>query len=149
MFLAMVMYPDAQKKAQQELDAVIGPDRLPEFSDRDSLPYLNAVVKEIIRWHTVVPLGVSHCVTEEDEYKGYRIPAGTILVPNAWYAAVMSTNGRYLVLKCASPGPCRATRKYIRTPTCSYPNGSWRTGSAAPTPGTRKSISSASAVGAS
>ncbi|OJT02970.1 O-methylsterigmatocystin oxidoreductase [Trametes pubescens] len=84
MFLAMVLYPDVQKKAQQELDAVIGPDRLPEFSDRDSLPYINAVVKEIIRWHTVVPLGISHCVTEEDEYGGYRIPAGTILVPNAW-----------------------------------------------------------------
>lgn len=84
MFLAMVMYPDAHKKAQQELDSVVGPDRLPEYSDRDSLPYINAVVQEIIRWHTVVPLGVSHCVTEEDEYKGYRIPAGTILVPNAW-----------------------------------------------------------------
>nr|BED43019.1 cytochrome P450 monooxygenase [Trametes versicolor] len=84
MFLAMVLNPDVQKKGQQELDTVVGPDRLPEFSDRDALPYINAVVKEIIRWHSVVPLGVSHRVMVEDEYKGFRIPAGTILVPNAW-----------------------------------------------------------------
>nr|BED43018.1 cytochrome P450 monooxygenase [Trametes versicolor] len=84
MFLAMVTHPGVQRKAQQELDAVVGSNRLPEFSDRDSLPYINAVVKEVIRWHSVVPLGVSHRVMEEDEYKGYRIPAGTILVPNAW-----------------------------------------------------------------
>lgn len=87
MFLAMVTHPDVQRKAQQELDMMIGPDRLPEFSDRDSLPYINAVVKEVIRWHSVVPLGVSHRVMEEDEYKGYRIPTGTILVPNAWYVS--------------------------------------------------------------
>lgn len=84
MFLAMVLNPDVQKKGQQELDTVVGPDRFPEFSDRDALPYINAVVKEIIRWHSVLPLGVSHRVMEEDEYKGFRIPAGTILVPNAW-----------------------------------------------------------------
>ncbi|KAI0350839.1 O-methylsterigmatocystin oxidoreductase [Trametes cingulata] len=83
-FLAMVQYPEAQKKAQEELDRVIGPERLPDFSDRDSLPYVNAVVKEIIRWHSVVPLGVSHRAIDEDEYKGYRIPAGSVIVPNAW-----------------------------------------------------------------
>lgn len=80
----MVLNPDVQKKAQQELDTVVGPDRFPDFSDRDALPYINAVVKEIIRWHSVLPLGVSHRAMEEDEYKGFRIPAGTILVPNAW-----------------------------------------------------------------
>ncbi|KAI0822975.1 O-methylsterigmatocystin oxidoreductase [Trametes gibbosa] len=82
--LAMVQHPEVQRKAQQELDAVIGPDRLPEFSDRESLPYINAVVKEVTRWHSVVPLGVSHRVMEEDVYNGFRIPAGSILVPNAW-----------------------------------------------------------------
>lgn len=94
----MVMYPDAQKKAQHELDVVVGPDRLPDFSDRDSLPYINAVVKEIIRWHTVVPLGVSHRVADEDEYKGYRIPAGTVLVPNAWYVPSCLDDDIYLRL---------------------------------------------------
>ena len=57
MFLAMALYPEVQKKAQAEIDAVIGPDRLPDFQDRPSLPYINAVVKESMRWHLVVPLG--------------------------------------------------------------------------------------------
>ncbi|KAI0642607.1 O-methylsterigmatocystin oxidoreductase [Trametes meyenii] len=84
LFLAMVQYPDVQRKAQEELDTIVGPDRLPEFSDRQSLPYVDAMVKEVIRWHSVVPLGVSHRTLDEDEYNGYRIPAGTVLIPNAW-----------------------------------------------------------------
>ena len=47
----MALYPEAQKKAQAEIDAVVGPDRLPNFEDRPSLPYINAVVKESMRWH--------------------------------------------------------------------------------------------------
>ncbi|KAH9886459.1 O-methylsterigmatocystin oxidoreductase [Cubamyces lactineus] len=84
LFLAMVQYPEAQRKAQEELDAVVGPDRLPEFTDRDPLPYINAVVKEVMRWHTVVPLGVSHRSENEDQWNGYRIPAGSIIIPNQW-----------------------------------------------------------------
>ena len=53
----MALYPEVQKKAQAEIDAVIGPDRLPDFQDRPSLPYINAVVKESMRWHLVAPLG--------------------------------------------------------------------------------------------
>ncbi|KAI8969786.1 cytochrome P450 [Trametes punicea] len=84
LFLAIILYPEVQRKAQQELDAVVGPDRLPEFSDRDSLPHIAAVVEEVIRWHTVVPLGIFHRAMEEDEWNGYRIPAGSIIVPNQW-----------------------------------------------------------------
>ncbi|KAI0367633.1 O-methylsterigmatocystin oxidoreductase [Pilatotrama ljubarskyi] len=83
-FLAMVQYPQAQKRAQEELDRVVGPNRLPDFFDRGSLPYIKALVKEVIRWHSVVPLGVSHRAIDEDEYNGYRIPAGSVIVPNAW-----------------------------------------------------------------
>lgn len=53
----MAMYPKVQRKAQAELDAVIGSGRLPEFSDRPSLPYVNALIKETMRWQVVVPLG--------------------------------------------------------------------------------------------
>lgn len=53
----MAMYPKVQGKAQAELDAVIGSQRLPEFSDRPSLPYVNALVKETMRWQLVGPLG--------------------------------------------------------------------------------------------
>ncbi|KAI0326165.1 O-methylsterigmatocystin oxidoreductase [Cubamyces sp. BRFM 1775] len=86
-FLAMVQYPEAQKKAQEELDAVIGPERLPEFTDRDSLPYVNAVVKEMTRWHTVVPLGLWHRSRNEDQWNGYMIPAGSIILANQWAMA--------------------------------------------------------------
>ena len=61
----MVLNQEAQRKAQDELDSVIG-DRLPEFGDRDHLPYVNAICKEVHRWHPVGPLGVAHAVTHDD-----------------------------------------------------------------------------------
>ena len=57
LFLAMAIYPEVQKKAQAEIDAVVGPHRLPDFEDRPSLPYINAIIKESMRWHLVLPLG--------------------------------------------------------------------------------------------
>ena len=80
----MVLNPDVQKRAQEEIDRVVGTSRLPEMADRDNLPYINAVVKEVLRWHPVTPLGVSHASSEDDTYKGYLIPKGAILVPNIW-----------------------------------------------------------------
>lgn len=56
-FLAMANYPGVQAKAQAELDAVIGQDRLPEFTDQDDLPYINAIVSELLRWQPVTPMG--------------------------------------------------------------------------------------------
>jgi cytochrome P450 len=53
----MTLFPDVQKKAQAELDAVVGPDRLPSFADQDCLPYVGALVKEALRWHAVIPTG--------------------------------------------------------------------------------------------
>jgi len=55
--LAMALYPEVQKKAQMEIDTVIGNSRLPDFADRNSLPYTNAIVKEAMRWQPVAPLG--------------------------------------------------------------------------------------------
>ncbi|KAI0764601.1 O-methylsterigmatocystin oxidoreductase [Trametes elegans] len=83
-FLAMMQYPGAQRRAQEELDAVVGPGRLPDFSDRESLPYVSATVKEVFRWLSIAPLGIWHNAIEEDLYGGFRIPAGCILVPNVW-----------------------------------------------------------------
>ncbi|KAI0772409.1 O-methylsterigmatocystin oxidoreductase [Trametes elegans] len=83
-FCAMILHPGAQKRAQEELDVVIGPDRLPEHADRPALPYIEAMVKEILRWYNVAPLGVSHRCMEEDAYRGWRIPKGSVIVPNAW-----------------------------------------------------------------
>lgn len=53
----MVLYPDVQKRAQTEIDAVVGADRLPTFLDRSSLSYINCIVQEIFRWNPAVPFG--------------------------------------------------------------------------------------------
>jgi len=53
----MTLYPEVQKKAQAEIDAVVGPDRLSSFSDRNSLPYIEALVKEVLRWNVATPTG--------------------------------------------------------------------------------------------
>ncbi|KAF8815534.1 cytochrome P450 [Phlegmacium glaucopus] len=84
LFLAMALHPEVQKKAQAEIDAVVGPNRLPDFEDRPFLPYINAIVKESMRWHLVAPLGFPHMATNDDEYDGYYIPKGTVVFPNAW-----------------------------------------------------------------
>lgn len=55
----MINNPNVQKKAQEELDRVIGTDRLPLLSDRGSLPYVEALVKEVLRWHPILPLSTS------------------------------------------------------------------------------------------
>ncbi|ESK82650.1 cytochrome p450 [Moniliophthora roreri MCA 2997] len=75
-FLLMSLYPNVQKRAQAEIDEVVGQDRLPNIGDRDDLPYTNALVKEIVRWAPPAPLGLPHRVTTDDEYMGYRIPEG-------------------------------------------------------------------------
>jgi len=80
--LAMTMYPEIQKKAQAAVDEVVGRDRLPDF--QDDIPYIDAVVREVLRWRPVTPLGVAHAVTEDDIYKGYHIPAGAVVVGNSW-----------------------------------------------------------------
>lgn len=81
--LAMLLYPDAQKAAQQELDRVCG-DRLPTTEDEFSLPFVRACVKETFRWLPVAVMGLPHATTVDDEYKGYRIPKASTIVTNAW-----------------------------------------------------------------
>lgn len=84
-FLAMTLFPDVQKRAQAEIDAVVGPGRLPSFADRSSLPYTEALVKEVLRWNVVLPTGFPHCVAEDDIHDGYYIPKGSLVLPNIWF----------------------------------------------------------------
>lgn len=81
--LAMTLHPEAQKRAQTELDAILG-DRLPTFADKDTLPYVTAVMKEVLRWIPVLPLAVPHRTVNSDQYKGYFIPAGASVLGNTW-----------------------------------------------------------------
>ncbi|KAI1119073.1 putative cytochrome P450 oxidoreductase OrdA-like protein [Nemania sp. NC0429] len=84
-FFTMALFPGVQRKAQEEIDQVIGTSRLPTFGDRDSLPYINAVLLEAWRWHTVVPMSIPHAANAEDVVNGFRIPKGAVILPNIWW----------------------------------------------------------------
>ena len=92
----MTMYPSVQAKARAEIDSVCGLDsnssssatssasagRLPNFEDQSSLPYIEALIKELYRWGVTVPLGIPHRSTEEMEYNGWDIPSETVIIAN-------------------------------------------------------------------
>lgn len=92
---------EVQKKAQAEIDSVIGNERLPGLSDRPHLPYVMALVTEVLRWNSVAPtgtlsapfhshlnslvsLGVPHTAMEDGIISGYLIPKGSIIITNLW-----------------------------------------------------------------
>jgi cytochrome P450 len=81
---AMLVFPDVLKKAQQEVDSVVGPDRMPTMEDAPNLHYIRACVKESLRWMPTVILGVPHAVLKDDFYMGYKIPAGATIINNVW-----------------------------------------------------------------
>jgi cytochrome P450 len=79
--LAIMKFPHVQRKAQEEIDNLTGSLRLPGFEDRKNLPYVDAVVKETLRWFPVTPMGMAHIVDEDVPIKDYLIPKGAILLP--------------------------------------------------------------------
>ncbi|KAJ7284534.1 cytochrome P450 [Mycena rebaudengoi] len=82
--LAVLLNPDVQKKAQEEIDSVVDSGRLPDYQDEEALPYVSAVLKESLRWRPALPSGLPHFVAVEDVYRGYRIPAGSVILANSW-----------------------------------------------------------------
>jgi cytochrome P450 len=83
--LAMIAFPEVQRRAQAEIDAVVGRDRFPTFVDAPRLPYVRAIIKEVLRWRPTLMLGVPHAATEEDWYEGMFIPKGTVCISNLWH----------------------------------------------------------------
>ncbi|KAL7797456.1 cytochrome P450 [Trichoderma ceciliae] len=81
-FKALALNPEAQKNAQEELDQVVGPLRLPTWEDSPNLPYLRALIKELHRWSPLLATGVPHASTQDFSYKGRLIPHGSMIVPN-------------------------------------------------------------------
>lgn len=79
----MILYPDTQKAAQEELDRVCGA-RMPGIDDAPNLPYIRAIVKETLRWMPTAVLGVPHCATRDDDYMGYKIPKNASMITNVW-----------------------------------------------------------------
>jgi cytochrome P450 len=82
--LAMCHYPEWQVKIREEVEQVCG-GRCPEWEDRQNLPTLRAVVKEIVRWRPPVPTGIPHRLEKDDIYNGYFIPAGATIHALEWY----------------------------------------------------------------
>ncbi|KAI9459790.1 cytochrome P450 [Boletus coccyginus] len=83
-FLLMVTNPEAQKNAQAQIDTVVGNTRLPTIDDRPSLPYVDAVLREILRYNPPVPLSVPRASVADDIYDGFHIPKGAIVMTNLW-----------------------------------------------------------------
>ncbi|KAG6809720.1 hypothetical protein H0H92_014994 [Tricholoma furcatifolium] len=86
--LACIRYPQWIASAQKELDTIVGSDRLPSFTDRASLPFIEAVVRETLRWRPSVRFGIPHQSTVDDviEYQGheYFIPKGSVIFAVPW-----------------------------------------------------------------
>jgi len=82
--MAMIMYPKVQIRVQEEIERVVGSERLPGLSDKDSLPYVEAVMKEVFRWQMMTPIAVPHRLMEDDKYRGYHLPKGATVIPNNW-----------------------------------------------------------------
>lgn len=81
--MAALAYPDVIKEVQKQLDGVVG-DTMPTFDDRLRLLVVDAVAKETLRWRPVTAGGIPHAVTQDDEYMGYHIPAGSTVISNHW-----------------------------------------------------------------
>lgn len=80
----MTLNPSVQKKAHEEIDRVLGSGQIPTIALRKKLPYINAVVKEVLRWHPVAPMGIPHMSVKDDMWEGYYIPKGSLIMPNIW-----------------------------------------------------------------
>lgn len=88
---AAATYPDWVNRAREQLDSVCGAnaERLPGWEDREKLPYITAVVKEGFRWRpNVAEIGAPTSLIKDDEYEGYKFPAGTVFTWNAWAIAL-------------------------------------------------------------
>jgi len=83
-FLAMTLYPDVYAKARESIDEVVGTGRLVDLADRDALPYVSCLLKEVLRWGVPAPLGVPHRLTRDDIYEGHFLPAGSTVFYNVW-----------------------------------------------------------------
>jgi cytochrome P450 len=81
----MILYPEIQKRAQAEVDSILQNEgRIPNLHDRSSMPYLECVLQEVLRWAPVVPLALSHATAEDDVYNGFWIPKKTTVLTNLW-----------------------------------------------------------------
>ncbi|KAG8952314.1 hypothetical protein FRC04_004742 [Tulasnella sp. 424] len=82
--LMSMAHPEAQRRAHEEIDRVVGSDRLPDYSDLDRMPYVKAFILEVSRLKPTAPLGFAHAASADVMYKDYRIPQGSMIFMNYW-----------------------------------------------------------------
>ncbi|PBP21807.1 cytochrome P450, partial [Diplocarpon rosae] len=82
--LALLVHPRVQRAARAEIDAVVGRERTPTFEDQAKLPYIDALIKETMRWRPAAVFGLPHTLSEDDVYDGYRFARGTTFWATAW-----------------------------------------------------------------
>ncbi len=82
--LALVTNPHVLAAAHRELDEVVGDNQSPGFSHRAKLPYIDAILRETLRWRPAVAINPPHTSIEDDVYEGYHIPKGTSIMANHW-----------------------------------------------------------------
>ncbi|KXN91371.1 O-methylsterigmatocystin oxidoreductase [Leucoagaricus sp. SymC.cos] len=82
--LGLLENPEIIRKAQAKFDSVIKPGHLPDFTDEKNLSFITALTMESLRWRDVVPIAIPRYLQVDDEYKGYKLPKGSIVIPNAW-----------------------------------------------------------------
>ncbi|KAL1673148.1 cytochrome P450, partial [Schizophyllum commune] len=110
--LNMVLNPDVQHEAQEEIDRVVGRDRLPSFTDRASMPYLDHVLLETLRWCPVSPLGVPHKSLKDNVYRGMFIPKGTLSSSSPLLPSRTAYNHLGTIVYANARAMCYDTRIY-------------------------------------
>lgn len=113
--LICATHPEKLQRAQAELDAVIGQDRLPELADIQNLPYVQAFIKEVIRWRPTAPGGSPHLTTCDELYNGMLIPKDSYIVGNTWCATCCSSALPSAMLTSALTWPFLHTRLHSLT----------------------------------
>ncbi|KAF8151942.1 cytochrome P450 [Mycena galopus ATCC 62051] len=108
--LMMIRHPEIQRRAQADIDRVVGLHRLPQMSDMDSLPYISHIIKETLRINPVAPL-IPHSTDEDDVYNGYQIPKGTWIMANAW--AINYDHTTYKDPETFNPSRFETTDKHV------------------------------------
>lgn len=116
LFYALTQHPEILKRAQAEIDNIVGPDRLPISSDRPKLPYIDALFCETLRYAAPVPMGLPHRLTEDDSHNGMFIPKGSFVCTILTLPSASNSMNMNTVRYSPTSGQCRETQSVTRTP---------------------------------